>query len=403
MEKENKDVKITEEIIEDEAVVETEEVEEVPETEEKDSENNEDVTEEELIEEFAPSPITIPNYNKEKEQKKRDKARVKEKNSNSKKSRKRKNIIRKIMNVVRAIVLSILLLVVGVASMSALNVRVNTSEYATNKAIRKHDPSSFVVGKIKNPIKLHLQESSENASVTDILKDNAIIPVTYKEIVRAVNKSTYPDFVASVAHDVTDFYLYGKSYKGISDKKIADMLYKNASDIQIITGQKLSESACLSYAKSISKSMTVKEIDPSVLPGQKAIKYTYITSIVFSYPALIAFIVLLLILIVLTILACSGYSHKIIGWTLMLSGIATGVMGYLVKPMFKAVSPFVKSVLDALTQSFNANSVIFGVVVLVIGLLIRIIGGLMVNDTPEEIIVKDDYIDELDQTTVVQL
>lgn len=396
MEKENKDMQIAEEKEEKETLSDKMEEEKVSEVDEKDT-GAEEVTEEEIIEEFAPSPITIPNYNKEKEHRKRAKARIKERNVNSKKGKKHRKIIKKVMNAVRAVVLVILLLVIGTASMTALNVRINTSEFAFNKAIINHDPSSFVIGKIKNPIAINLQESSENASVTDILKDNAIIPVTYKEIVRVVNKSSYPEFVADIAHDVTSFYVYGKPFKGTSEKKIADMLYENASDIQIVTGQKLSENGCLKYAESISKSLAVKEIDPSVLDRQKAIKYTYITSILFSYPALIAFMVLLVTLIVLTILACTGYSHKIIGWTIMISGIVTGVAGYLVKPMFKASSPFVKSVLDAITDSFNTNSVIFGVVVLVIGLLIRLIGGLMVNDTPEEVVVKDDYIDEIEQ------
>ena len=58
---------------------------------EDDTPSDEEV-EKEFIDEFAPEPIVIPNYNKEKEQKKIEKKKTKKISKNTKNGRKKKTI-----------------------------------------------------------------------------------------------------------------------------------------------------------------------------------------------------------------------------------------------------------------------------------------------------------------------
>jgi len=179
-------------------------------TEGKDSENiSENNSQDEFISEFAPEPIKIPKYNKEKEMKKAEKADEKSRNRKSKKAKKRRRILIKIITVIRNILLFVLLLSVIFATVSSLLVKMSSSKYSVESAIRTNSPETFVVGKIKNPSKINLKISSPKASVADVLRDNSMIVVTYADIERAVSKSSYPKFVAEIAHDIISHYIYG--------------------------------------------------------------------------------------------------------------------------------------------------------------------------------------------------
>ena len=225
-------------------------------------EENLEEVEKEIMEEFAPKPIDIPNYNKEKEQLKRAKVKKKQKVKNSKKNKKRRKIIRKIVTVVSAVLLFLLLVVLGTATVASLTIRVNTTEFALEDAIRNSRPESYIIGNIGEELReeLILAESSERAGLADIIKDNSksTVKTTYAEIEKEVRTSTYPAFLAGITSRVINYYLYGGEYVPVTQKEITNVIYKNSSKIDFLTGRKLFENNCNTIARSVMKSKTVK-------------------------------------------------------------------------------------------------------------------------------------------------
>jgi len=350
---------------------------------------------EEFISEFAPEPIKIPNYNKEKEMRKIEKANEKSKKRKSKKSKKRRKLIKKVVFVTRSVLLFVLLLSVVTATVSALLVKMNISEYSVKSAIRSSEPETFVVGKIKAPAKINLKTSSNKASIADVLRDNSLITVTYADIKNAVLKSTYPDFVAGVAHDVISYYVYGTEFEGVETNQISKVLLENASYIKLITGIELGESACNDIAKYVAKSEEAKGLWMENLAKQSAADYTDITSVFFSTTALICFVIALMLLMVLTVLLCKGFAHKMIGWATVVSGVIVAAVGFFIKPMFTPSGEFVKSVLDAIVKNFNNTALLYGAITLLVGVLVMLIGKAIDDDDYDEY--EEDYIDEIEQ------
>ncbi len=347
-------------------------------------EKEEMTTQEEFISEFAPAPIKIPNYNKEKEKKKVQKAHAKQKKQKSKKARRRRRIIRKILTVTRAVVFSVLLFVVAAATVSSLLVKLSTTEYSVETAIRKGDPETFTVGKVAYPENIGLEPSSSKASMADILRDNSLILVTYNDIEMAVDRSSYPSFIADAAYNVINYYLYGTPFEAVSKESISKNLYENASYIKIITGTELGESRCDEIAGYIADSAAVKEVSAASLNKQPAVKYTEITSVLFSSLALIIFVIALLLLLILTVIYCKDYWHKIIGTAVILAGLAVGVAGFLFKPAFTSTNAFVNCVIEAITKNFSHSAVIYASVTVLVGILVVLIGNSLGEDDDDE-------------------
>lgn len=366
---------------------------------ENSEDNGEEIaTEEEIISEFAPEPIKIPNYNKEKEMRKVEKAVISadaknaKKRKNSRKRKKMKRIVRRVRN----ITLFVLLLVVTVGLLSSLLVKLNMSKHSINTAIRACRPEEFIVGRIKEPEKINLKTSSQNASIADILRDNSMVIVSYADIREAVARSGYPDFVASAVYNIANYFIYGNNYKELTEKDIAQALMENTSYIKLVTGRELGESACKDLAKYISKSDVFKEISFKNVSTQKATKYTDITSVLFSTIALVCFIIALMLMIVFTAICCKGYAHKMIGWAVITAGAVTSVIGFLYKPMFKASGAFIKCVLDALEHGFMQSALVCSAVALLIGVFVMLIGKAMTDDDDDEY--EQGYIDEIEKT-----
>ncbi len=368
---------------------------------ENEIENKEEkTTQEEFVSEFAPEPIKIPKYNKEKEMRKVEKAKEKKRKSKTKKSRKRKKLLRRIVLVARSIVLFILLVSVVSATLSSLLVKMNTTEYSIETAIRSHNPETFVVGKIKNPSKINLKTSSQKASVADVIRDNSMITVTYADIKQAVTKSTYPGYIAKVAHNVVNHYIFGKTFNGVTSTDISKMLLENVSYIKLVTGVELGQSACKDIGRYAAKSETIKSLSAENLEKQPAAKYTEITSVAFSTMILLCLIIALALLIVLTVIGCKGFAHKMIGWASIVSGIIIAVAGMLFKPTFVSSSKFINCIIDAITKSFNQSALIYAAIAFLIGILAMLIGKAMADDDDDEY--DEDYIDEIEQISTAQ-
>ncbi len=355
--------------------------------------------EREFISEFAPEPIQIPKYNKEKEQKKHEKATEKMKKRNTKKSKKRRKLLRKIIFVIRTVILFVVLSSLLFATLSSLVVKMNTSQYSIESAIRTSEPERFTIGKIKNPGKINMKKSSPRASVADVIRDNSLITVTYADIEQAVRKSSYPDFVADIAHKVVSFYIYGNDFKDITEKDISQMLLKNVSYIKLVTGVEIGESACNDIAKYALKSKAFKELNQNSLQNQAAAKYTYITSVLFSTMVLICLVIAVMLFLVLTVVSCNGFAHKMIGWACIISGVAVGAAGFIFKPAFKVSSEFLQCITDAIVKSFNQSSLIYGSIVLLAGVLVMLIGRAMADDEYEED-TEEEYIEELEEALI---
>lgn len=358
---------------------------------------DEKTTQEEFIAEFAPEPIKIPKYNKEKEMRKAEKAKEKKKSRKTKKSKKRMRMLRKIVFVARTIVLFVILVAVISATLSSLLVKMNVSEYSIETAIRNNNPESFIVGKIKHPSKINFKASSQKASVADILRDNSMITVTYEDIKQAVSKSTYPGYIAEVAHNVVNHYIFGEPFKGITGIDIAEKVLENVSYIKLVTGVELGQSACKDIGSYAAKSETVKAFTAENLAKQPAAKYTHITSVAFSTTVLVCLVIALALLIVLTVLGCKGFIHKMIGWASIVSGLVVGVIGFLYEPTFTTSSEFVKCVINAMTRSFNQSALVYAAIAILVGILAMLIGKAMNDEDDDEY--EEDYIDEIEQVT----
>ena len=354
------------------------------------------ITEEEkkeIISDFAPSPINIPNYNKEKENAKIEKKKIKSKKKKSAKARKRRRIINKIFTVLRAMILFMLIFVVLSSTLAVLLIRINTSEYSIQSAIRTHNPETIMIGKIDDVSALNLKKSSKNATIADVLRDNAMGITTYAEIAEAVRKSSFSEFVAENAHGVISYLLYGVPYNGLQGKDVTKAMIKNISYIKLVTGVELGESACSDFGSYVDRSSAFDEIDMQALDKSFAAQHTETTKVIFSLASLAILLGICTVLIIMTVVFCSGYAHNIIGYSVILSGICVGVFGFLFRIPYKFSSAFIDSVLKILIKSFNSSAILYGILVVVVGILVLLIGRAMHYD--DEDYDDDGYVDAL--------
>lgn len=399
-----------EDIVNEESVGETsEETLQIEKIEDENANENEEVSNEaeEFISEFAPAPINIPNYNKKKALAKSEKAKIRKKKRNSKKSRRRRKMLRKVVLVIRTIMMFVLLLSVISATLAVLVVKLNTSEYSVENAIRVNSPERFVVGEIKDPVSLNLKESSTRASLADIIRDNSMIMVTYDDIEQAVTKSSYPEYISSKVYDALNYYLYGQPYREITANEISELLLKNASYIELVTGQKLGDTAADAFGEYIADSPAVREASVASMKKQPLAKYTYITSVVLSMTTLTALVIALLLLLILTVITCGGFVHRMIGGCCMLAGAAmcalvvAGKMFF--EPLYKPSTEFIKCIVAAMRSGFETSAMIYGGLTFLLGLIIMLIGHAMADNYYEDEETDEaDYIDEIEQVSTAQ-
>ena len=137
---------------------------------------------------------------------------------------------------------------------------------------------------------------------------------------------------------------------------------------------------CEDIADRISKSSVIKEFSVDNLAKQPAVKTTRFTAVLFSTVVLILLVVSFIVLLVLTVIYCKGYWHRMIGGAI----VAAGLAGYFFRIKLHAVSPFVKSMVDAVVTSFNNSAIVFASVTVLVGVLVLLIGKAVSDDEDDE-------------------
>lgn len=338
----------------------------------------------EIISDFTPEPINIPKYDIEKEHAKHNKNKERAKKRKNKKNTKAYKVLMKTLSVVRNVLIVMVLFAIVSSALASVIIRVNTSEYAIESSVRSNNPETFTIGKIKDPASLNMKRSSQRAAITDILRDNSLYTTTYEDIVSVVRKSSYSKLIAKNAHGVIASLLYGETYEGIKGEDVTETLLENVSYIKLVTGVELGQSACENFGAYVEKSPALKEIKETNLRKLPIAKYTEFTKVALSLPVLIGLLLLIAILVVLTVYVCSGYAHKIIGWTTVLSGVVVGALGFLCKPTFSAKNEFINCVADAVMKGFSFSSLIYGGIVALVGVLVLLIGRALAYDDEYE-------------------
>ncbi len=338
----------------------------------------------EIISNFTPEPINIPKYDIEKEHAKHNKNKERAKKRKINKNKKAYRILIKTLTVVRNILLIMVLFAVVSSALASVIVRVNTSEYAIESSIRTNNPESFTIGKIKDPAALNMKKSSTRATITDILRDNSLYTITYQDIISIVKNSSYSKFIAKNAHGVISHLLYDKAYDGVKGEDVSNAILENSSEINSLTGSVIGQSACDAFEEYVDKSKALDEIKGENLDKLSIAKYTRFTKVALSLPVLVGLLFLIAVLIVLIVYICSGYSHIMIGWTTVVSGIFVGALGFLFKPSFNANNEFINCVGDAIMKGFSVSSLIYGGIVALVGVLVLLIGRALSYDDEYE-------------------
>ncbi len=356
-----------------------------------------------FVSEFAPAPINIPKYNREKEQKKAEKAGQKAKKQVTQKSRKRRAKLKKAIFVARTAGLFILLAAVVTTMVFSLLVKMNTTEHAIETAIRNNNPELFTIGKIKNPDKINLSPSSPRAALADIIRDNSDHVITYDDIAREVKRSNYSHFLATLSHDIIDYYLFGNEYQGVTEENIESLILSASKRIYGLTGRNVGESASKEIAAYIKNSPFFDDLSRQNIVRQTNAEQTQLTSILFSTLTLICLVIAAMLLIVLVIVSCKGIAHKIIGWAIIIGGVLTGVAGYFTTSLFNAHSELLKDVAEVILNTFNHNAIIWSGLTVVIGIVIMLMGK-MISDEEDDYdeYEENGYIDEIEQLTTEQ-
>ena len=183
-------------------------------------------------------------------------------------------------------------------------------------------------------------------------------------------------------------------------KDIEELILSGSKRIYTLTGKNVGESASQSFAKYISGSEFFRDISKANVASQAINHETEITSILFSTGALIFVSVIAVLLIVLVIFTCKGFSHKMVGWSVIFGGVFTGVMGMLTSPFFAPESDLMKDVVAFLMNEFRNISFMWGVAGVVAGIIVITIGKFLSEDgyyyeEPED--EEEGYIEEIEQ------
>ena len=180
------------------------------------------------------------------------------------------------------------------------------------------------------------------------------------------------------------------------------MILSASKRIYGLTGRNVGESASKEFAEYIKNSPFFDDLSRENVMRQMNSEETQLTSILFSTVTLICLVVAAILLIILVIVSCKGIAHKIIGWSIIIGGVLTGVAGYFTTALFSARSELLKDVTEVLLNTFNHNAIIWSGITVVIGIVIMLMGKMIIDDEEYDEYDENGYIDEIEQVATEQ-
>ncbi len=340
-----------------------------------------DGTDAQLLSEFAPKPMSIPNVDLEKEKKKQDKRRknrgkeVKKVQARKNKNGRKKSLGRRVLVVVAGFLLFALLSCALAGFVSLLSVQTATSRYAFKMAVRNMDVPNISIGSIENHEALGLVRSPASAALVDIIRDNSDVSITYREISSAIRGSSVNDFLADRLKAAADYLLRGKPYSDLRGEDIAGAIKSSSTLVQNLTGRALGPEDYSAIAAYFEEYGNLEDVSRKALDQTPLAKHTDAVRHLMSLGILGAALLICIVLIILTCVVCRESSYIPLGWAFIVSGLAVVLGAVFNRPSYAVSSQFLKTVLGNYFSFFTAAVIIIAGVFTVIGAFIFLIGN----------------------------
>lgn len=338
-------------------------------------------TDAQLLSEFAPKPIKIPNVDLKKEKKKQDKRRknrgkeAKKVEARKNKGRRRRSTGQKVAIGVAGFLLFLLLSVSMTGFISVLATQTATSEYAFRLSVRNMDVSEIALGGIENPDLLGLDRSSSAAALIDIIRDNSDNVITYQEINSGLRSSGLEAFLAGRMKAASDYLLKGKSYQNLTGNEIADVIRQSSTLVNNLTGRALTAEDYTTIAAYFNEYGSLSDVSQAALDETRLHRYTNITRHLTSLPILGALLLVSIVLIILMCIICRENTYLPLGWSFIVSGIAVVLAAIFFRPSFSVGTAFLQTVLNKYFAFFTTAIIVIAGVFTVVGAFIFLIGN----------------------------
>ncbi|MCH5188122.1 MAG: hypothetical protein J1F63_06935 [Oscillospiraceae bacterium] len=338
-------------------------------------------TDAQLLSEFAPKPINIPNIDLEKEKKKQEKRKknrgkeVKKVQARKNKRGKKKTAGQKAVVAIAGFVLFVLMTAALAGFISVLSVQTATSEYAFRLAVRNMDVPEITIGGIQNTEVLGLERSPSNAALIDIIRDNSDVLVTYREINSAIRGSGVERFIADRLKAASDYLLRGKSYNDLTGDEIAAVIRENSTLVQNLTGRVLTAEDYEVISEYFETYGDLGAVSRRALDETRLSRYTDISRHLTSLVILGAMLLICLVLLILICVICRESTYLPLGWSFILSGVMVILAAIFFRPSHTVSTQFLQIVLDSYFSFFTAAVIIIAGIFTVIGAFIFLIGN----------------------------
>ena len=347
-----------------------------------------------LLSEFAPKPMNIPNVDLAKEKKrqeKRRKNRKKEKKrveNRKKRSGKGASAGQKVAMGIGSFFLFIILTATMAGLIAVLSVQIATSSYAFRIAVSNMDVAEISIGGVTDYERLGMKESSRKAALVDMLRDNGLdgVTVTYSEIKNGIHSSGMEKFLYTGLKSASDYLLLDKSYTSITGSDIAGVIRESATLVRNLTGRELGEEDYAEIAAYFDEGDKLDDVSLQAISSAKLRDYTPYTKNLLSLNILGALLLINIMLIVVLIILgrATGSAHISIGWGFILSGIAVILGGIFFRPSYAVTSEFLQTVLNSYFNFFTTMVVVIAGIFTVVGALIFLVGNAATDKDEDE-------------------
>ncbi len=338
-----------------------------------------------LLSEFAPKPMNIPNIDLEKEKRRQEKrkkhsGREKKKVEARKKrgKKKKRSAGQKVAAGFACFFLFLIMSAAMAGFVAALSVQTATSKYAFRLAVDNMDVAEI-------PIEIHdyqslssafgMAPSSSRAALVDIIRDNSQVPVTYSEIISGINSSGLESFLENRLKSASDYLLLDKPYTPMTGTDIANVVKGGATLVRNLTGKVLTDADYSNVAAYFNAGGKLDDVSVQALNGTKLRSYTRYTKVLLSLNVLGALLLINIVLLILLLIIGRNSSHSPIGWAFIVGGLAVVVCAVLFRPSHTVASGFLQAVLNSYFSFFTGTVIVIAGIFAVIGAFIFLLGN----------------------------